>query len=138
MCVDPVTATVVAATAFKSVGSFVSGQGEIATDRANADAARATGYANENMQRDQARQKMAEQAAALSNRSMSLSSGTPLALQAASARNSELDALQIRANATNQANIYDFKAKAAQAALPFSVAGQILGGGTQLAQLGKL
>ena len=138
MCVDPVTATVIGATVFSAVGGAMSTEGAVNADRQNARNAMAVGYEKESMSRSDARREMATQVATLSMRGAALDSGSPLALQQESARNSELNALTIRSNAQNDAASYDYKASAAQQAMPFSVAGQLLGGASKLAALGKI
>lgn len=127
MCTDALT--------LNALGTYMSGTGQVAVDRQNAASVTAAGYANEDLQRNDARQKMAQQVAALSNRGLSVSSGTPLALQADSARNAELNALQVRANAANTAAGYSLKASSEQQALPFTIAGQMLNQATDIAKL---
>lgn len=138
MCVDPVTAMVAGSAIIGGIGAVQQGQAQASVEKQDARNALAAGYANENQARDDARRQMATQLAALSARGVSLSSGTPLALQADSARNAELNDLNIRANAQNTAAGYRYKASQTLAAVPLTVAGQLLGGGTKLAELGKL
>lgn len=121
-----------------AVGAYASASGTAAVAKANANAAQAAGYSNEMLARNDARSKMATQLAVLSSRGESLSSGTPLALAADSARDAELNALQIRANAGNQAAGYRMQAQSAQMSMPYSIAGQLLNGGAELAKLGQL
>lgn len=138
MCVDPMSATVIGATLLSAVGTVIQTQGQVSTDRYNAQVTRQEGYSNELLQRDQDRRQMAKQVAVLSTRGAAIDTGSPLALQAESARNAELDALQIRTNALNKGASYDYQASAAQQAMPFTVAGQLLGGASKLQSLGQL
>lgn len=138
MCVDPVTAVVVGSAVVGAVGTYAQGKSEANAERAQAQYELAAGYQQESLQRDQDRRQMATQVATLSARGMSLSSGSPLALLQTSARNAELNDLTIRANAQNKADIDNYKAHATMSALPYSIAGQLLGGASKLASLGKL
>lgn len=168
MCVDPISLSVLGATALSGLGSAGAAVGtalgglttaqaviggasvigavgagmqassEAATDEANAAAARTAGYQQESLKRDDARRAMATQVAALASRGVALDSGAPLALMQDSARNSELDALSVRATANNTGDQYQYKADSVRAAMPFSIAGQLLGGASKLAQLGQI
>lgn len=138
MCLDPVTMTVMASAAVSAIGGAISNVNEAAVAGANARNALTTGLANENQYRDEARQKIAQQLANLSNRGMSVSTGAPLASLADTAKKQELDALQIRANAENQAAIYKTQEKSFNNSAIFSAAGALLGGAVKLADLGKL
>jgi hypothetical protein len=121
-----------------ALGAYNQAEGQAAVDEQNARNARATGYANEMQSRDESRRAMASQLAALSARGLNLSSGTPLALMAESARDAELNALTVRANAGNTAAGYRFQARATRAQEPLTIAGQLLGGASKLAALGQI
>lgn len=138
MCVDPVSATLIASMGLSAIGGIMQTEGQVNADRMNARNAMAIGYEKESMARSDARRQMATQVATLSTRGAALDSGSPLALAQESARNAELNALTIRANSQNEAATYDYKASAAQQAMPFSVAGQMLGGASKLQSLGKI
>lgn len=135
MCTAPLLG---AATGLSLIGGFIQGQSQVEQDRANAINARNAGYSQEAIQRDSDKYRMADQLAALSNRGESLSSGTPLALAADSARNAELNALSIRAKGNNEGAMYDFKASQEQQAMPFTLAGQFLNSTSKIASLGSI
>lgn len=143
MCVDPATMTfssflIGGGGLVKAVGSIFGGNAQADAQQMNADNARAAGYMNENINRNQDRQKMAQQIAVLSARGASIDSGAPLAALKDSARSSELNDLTIRANANNQAQAYEFQSQSTRAQIPFTVAGDILDTGSKLASLGKV
>lgn len=119
-------------------GDIIAGNQKADAEQMNANNVRAAGYVNENTQRDADRQKMAQQVAVLSARGASISSGTPLAALKESARASELNSLQIRTNANNQAQNYEFQSQATRSQIPFTVAGDILDTATKMASLGMV
>lgn len=133
-----VTALTVGSGLLSGIGTLMTAQGQAASAKANANAALAAGYSQEEQYRLDARQKMATQFATLSTRGINLSTGSPLQLMAESAKNAELDALTIRANAGNTAAGYRAQARAALIAGPISAAGQFLTSGVKLAELGKI
>lgn len=138
MCVNPAQAFAFAAGGLKVMGDVAANMAGVNADRYNAQAARNEGYTNESIARHESRLKMANQLAALSARGAAINSGSPLAVQAESARNAELNDLQIRANASNKAAGYDYKASVSNQLLPYSIAGDILGSASKLQSLGKL
>lgn len=141
MCVDPLSLSAIAiggSAITGAIGSYVQGQSEANADRSNAQAQLTAGYAKENLQRDQDRRAMATQLATLSARGAALDTGAPLALMQTSARNAELNDLTIRANAQSGADAENYKASATEAAMPFSIAGQLLGGASKFGQLKTL
>jgi len=101
MC-DPVSAMVATASVMSAYGTFQGAQSQASAIKANARADLTQGYQNELDQRDKARVDLAGQLAALSGRGIDLSTGTPLDLLRASARNQEIDALRLRTEGINK------------------------------------
>lgn len=137
MCVDA-SQVGLALLAPLGLGAYAADEAKAKAERANADAVRAAGYTNESITRNKDRRQMATQLATLSARGLALDTGSPLALQAESARNSELDALQVRANAGNQAQVHEFGAKQAMFMAPFDVANQLMATASKAATLGAV
>jgi hypothetical protein len=125
--------------AFDAFTAFTGNQARASMAKANARATLQSGYANELSFRDEARAKIATQTNALGSRGVAISSGTPLQLLAESARNQEIDALQIRRNAQYKADQYKAEASAYSRAAWTSAAGAILHGASgELSKLGSL
>lgn len=127
-----------AGTAVSAGTSYAAQQAEAKVAAANAANVRDAGYANELAFRDKARRAIASQTVALGNRGLSLSSGTPLDLLRESAKNAELDAQQIRANAGNAASAYAMQGASARLLAPLSAGTRLLSGGVKLSELGAL
>lgn len=152
MCADPVILTTVAAGVFKGGAAILGGYQQAAASRyeakvydENARAAILQGGVAETAQRKDAMAQIATQINELGSRGVTLTSDTPLLLLGQSAYNAELDALQIRADASNKA--LDFRIKSAQASHEantaitggwVSAAGELLDSAAKLAELGKL
>jgi len=137
MC-DPVTALVATGTLVSAYGAFSSSQAQASAMKANARADLEQGYQNELDYRDQARTKLASQIAALSDRGVDISSGTPLDLMRASARNQEVDALRVRADGLNKYNAQRAQASNTLKTGMFTAGGQLLMGAAQSAKLAGL
>jgi hypothetical protein len=137
MC-DPVTALVATGTLVSAYGSFATSQAQASAIKANAAADRQQAYQNELDYRDQARTKLASQIAALSDRGVDISSGTPLALMRQSARNQEIDALRIRADGINKYNAQRYQASNVLRSGMFTAGGQLLMGAASSAKLAGL
>lgn len=140
MC-DPVSASMALAaggTVMKAYGAFSASQSQASALKANAAADLQQGYANEQDSRDTSRAKLAGQLAALSERGVSLSSGTPLDLMRASARNAEIDALRLRADGQNKSNALKAQASGALKTGWLTAGGQLLSGASQAAGLSQL
>lgn len=137
MC-DPVTALVATGTLVSAYGAYSSAQSQASAMKANANADLQQGFQNELDYRDQARTKLASQIAALSDRGVDISSGTPLDLMRASARNQEIDALRIRADGVNKFNSQRAQASNTLRNGMFTAGGQLLMGAAQTAKLAGL
>lgn len=91
----------------------------------NAAIARAEGAAEEARLRREARRTMGSIRSGIGKSGVT-TEGTPLLVLAESAQLAELDALTARWNGENQANLYQSKARAAKAAIPFNVGSSLL------------
>jgi hypothetical protein len=137
MC-DPVTALTAGAALFSAYGSFSASQSQASALKANAAADLQTGYQNELAARDSARTKLASQLASLSGRGVDVSTGTPLELLRASARNQEIDALNTRADGINKYNSQRAQASGVLKSGYLTAGGQLLMGAASTAKLGGL
>lgn len=138
MC-DPVTLSLAAAaasTALGAYGAFASSQGQASALKMDATNEQNKGYQDESDFRAKAKVDLADQLAALSTRGTSISSGTPLALLQQSARNQELDALQLRAAGINKANALRYQASNVLRSGWISAGAQVLAGTSKLGELG--
>lgn len=121
-----------------AAGTYIQMKGQEAAAKQDAANTTAAGYAAESDYRAKAAADMATQLATLSDRGAAISTGSPLELIRESARNSEINALRIRANALNTAAGYTTQAKGYATAAPISAAGQLLGTASKLAELGAI
>lgn len=137
MC-DPVTALVATGAIVSAYGTFQASQAQASALKANAEADRNQGYQNELDARDSARSRLADQMASLSDRGVDLSTGTPLDLLRASARNQEIDALRLRADGINKYNAQRFQASNTLTSGYLTAGGQLLMGAAQASKLGGL
>lgn len=139
MC-DPTTLLAVAATGqiVGAYSAFQNSQAQASALKANANADLQQGYQNELDSRAKSRSQLASQMAALSDRGVDLSSGTPLDLLRASARNAEVDALRVRADGLNKYNAERYAASNALKSGFLTAGGQLLMGAASSAVLGGL
>jgi hypothetical protein len=113
----------------------------------NAQRALQQGQVDEQNQRSKAAALLGSQRAALASQGGDVDSGSPLDIQADTARAGEYDAQTIRnnaavkaygyrvqgANAGAEANLDDYKAASAMGALPYGMGSSLLGGASKLA-----
>lgn len=159
MCVDPMTAMMVASTVIGGVGQLQAAGAASASAKYNAQVAdmnaklanRAAkdalerGGLEEQKQRQQTAQLLGQQQAGMAANGVDLTFGSPLDLLVGTAVLGELDALTIRSNAyreerdirqqganyRGQAGMYRAEAKGAKTAGWLSAGGTVLGGGAQ-------
>jgi hypothetical protein len=122
---DPVTAILIGGVAMRAAGSIVEGNAQASNYQSqqsaydyNADVAVENSRiawqqagAREEAQRRRGRQVLGAQAAATAQAGVDVGSGSPLAIAAQSARNAELDALNIRYEGGLQARGFDIEAE---------------------------
>ncbi len=137
MC-DPVSGLVAAGTLLSAYGTFQASQDQASALKANAQADLQQGYQNELDARDKARRDLAGQLNSLSGRGVDISTGTPLDLLRASARNQEVDALRLRADGINKYNSQRAQASAVLKQGWLTAGGQLLMGAASTAKLAGL
>lgn len=137
MC-DPITAVAATAAVVGAYGSFTASQDQASALKANARADLEQGYQNELDARDKARVDLAGQLHSLSGRGIDLSTGTPLDLLRASARNQETDALRLRADGINKYNAQRAQASSVLKTGWITAGGQLLMGAASAGKLAGL
>lgn len=137
MC-DPVSALMATGTLVSAYSTISQSQSQASAIKTNAQADLSKSYEDELDQRAKDRTALSSQLNALSGRGIDISTGTPLDLLRASARNQEVDALRIRAQGINSYNAQRAQASGVLKNGLLTAGGQLLMGGAQTAKLAGL
>jgi hypothetical protein len=137
MC-EPVSMTLIAATALAATATAVQGFNAAAVQRYNARQELKASQGEELLMRDKASRTIADQTLALANSGANPDTGTPLLLLGESARNAELDALAVRQTGRAKADGLEMQARGSVNAGLLGAGAQLLGGAVKLQQLGAL